>query len=125
VSAQIEVRLDHRVVECGGTVAGTVRWTGNRRGEPIVATLRYGVSGRGDPDGAEVARVHVGLDEAGQAGLRLEVPTQGPVTYNGQLLRVRWQAMVFGRGGSRRKMNPSLVMVEVIVVPQGWMSVHH
>lgn len=107
--------LDGAYTECGGTVTGTVTWSGNRGNKPVAVVLRYRTEGRGDTDSAVLARVDLGALETGQSRFRLDVPLIGPVTYNGHLVRLLWQVAVqipAGRGG--------LVGQDVTVAPRGW-----
>jgi hypothetical protein len=125
MSTQLEVVLDHNVAECGGVIRGTVRWGDNHGGAVVEAMLQYFVRGRSDPERVNAVRFGLALDEAGQAGLRLYVPERGPITYNGDLMRVSWSVIVVGGRGSLRKANRFVTTTEVTVVPRGWMSVDH
>jgi hypothetical protein len=120
VSRQSELVLDHSVVECGGAVTGTASWSGNTRRERVGVVLRYETQGRGDTDTEVVARCVLGGDEAGRARFRLDVPSQGPITYNGQLLQLLWQVIVcipvtWATGGQ------GLAVADLTVAPRGWL----
>lgn len=120
MSRQAELALDHSVVECGGAVTGTASWSGNSRHQQVGVVLRYWTQGRGDTNNAVAARCVLGVDEAGRARFRLDVPPQGPVTYNGQLLRLLWQVVVcvpVTRATGRR----GLTVADLTVAPRGWL----
>lgn len=115
MSAQATLLLDGVQAECGGAVTGTASWSGNRGNRPVAVVLRYRTQGRGDTDSAVVARAELGVAESGQARFHLDVPIAGPVSYNGQLVRLLWQVAVqipAGRGG--------IATAELTVAPRGW-----
>lgn len=120
MSPQTALVLDHGIVECGGVVTGTASWSGNTRHQQVGVVLRYSTQGRGDTDSAVAARCVLGVDEAGWARFRLDVPPQGPVTYNGQLLRLFWQAMV-RIPATRVTGKAGRSMADLTVVPRGWL----
>jgi hypothetical protein len=111
VTAQLE--LDASVVECGSVVTGNVTWSpGGRRG-PSRLVLRYRTEGRGNKESKVVARCFVGPGKTGQARFELAVPASGPVSYDGQLLRLIWEVVL----------DPltSGATVDLTVVPSGWL----
>jgi hypothetical protein len=115
VSGQAVLVLDGLHAECGGAVTGTASWSGNRGHRPVAVVLRYRTQGRGDTDSAIVARADLGAAESGRARFRLEVPVAGPVSYNGQLIRLLWQVAVqipAGRGG--------IASQDLTIAPRGW-----
>jgi hypothetical protein len=121
LSAQAALALDRGVIECGAAITGTANWSGNHRHRRVGVVLRYWTQGRGDVDAAVVDRCYLGVDEAGQARFRIDVPQQGPVTYNGQLIRLFWQAEVripVTRASGRPTSGPAAVYLTV--VPRGW-----
>lgn len=93
------IQLDLRTpeAETGGTVAGTVSWSAEGRApEAIEVALRYRTEGRGTEDSRRVAEQRHELDAAGFGSLptisfRLDVPPEGPVSYDGDLIRVIWE----------------------------------
>lgn len=122
MSAQAALVLDHTVVECGGVVTGTASWSGNTRHLQVGVVLRYWTQGRGDTDAAVAARCLLGTAEAGQAWFRVDVPPLGPVTYNGQLLRLFWQVEVWipvDKAKGRR--TSGLAGADLTVAPRGWL----
>ena len=112
MNPQLRLAADRTLVECGAAVTGTAIWTGNTGQRAVDVVLRYETQGRGDTDALVVGRCHLGVAEAGQARFRLDVPPQGPVTYNGQLLRLSWQAIL--------AVKTSLAVVDLTVAPWGW-----
>jgi hypothetical protein len=120
MNAQARLDLQTNVVECGGALVGTVSWTGNVRHSGLAVVLRFRTQGRGDVDSAEAARFDLGSGEAGEARFQLDVPAVGPVTYNGQLLRVLWQVAVTTSGKRKFTSGADSTAVELTVVPRGW-----
>jgi hypothetical protein len=121
VNPQLRVAADRTLVECGAAVTGTAIWTGNIGHRAVDVVLRYRTQGRGDTDASVVARCHLGVAEAGRARFRLDVPPQGPVTYNGQLLRLSWQAvLVVKTTWSFGSPTTGPAVVDLTVAPWGW-----
>jgi len=122
MSPRTSLVLDHGVVECGGVLTGVVSWSGNTRRQQVGVALRYETQGRGDTDTGVVARCSLGVAAAGQSRFRLDVPPQGPVTYNGQLLRLFWQAIVLiPVTRTWRWPGSKLAVADVTVAPRGWL----
>jgi len=119
VRAQASVVLDHHLAECGGAVAGTVRWHGNGRRQRVGVVLRYRTEGRGDVDTDVVAAVELGDADAGESRFRLDVPPLGPVTYNGRLLRLLWVVAV--QIPANRSFLGTAAAADLTVVPNGWL----
>lgn len=120
---QVWLQVHHGVAECGGAVTGDASWSGNTGLRRIDVVLRYLTQGRGDVDSAVVARCGMGDTEAGRGQFRLDVPRDGPVTYNGQLMRLRWQVaftIARTRGFGPRDSGPGIV--DLVVVPRGWIT---
>lgn len=119
MSAQASVVLDHHLAECGGAVVGAVRWSGNDRRRRVGVVLRYRTEGRGDVDSDVVAAVEVGDTESGEGRFRLDVPPLGPVTYNGELLRLLWVVAV--QIPAHRSFLGTAAEADLTVVPRGWL----
>lgn len=85
----------------GGRVTGQVTWTPESARQPrgIKVMLRWRTEGRGSVDQRVVAETIVPAGQA-VAGLPMQVPfdlplpPDGPVSYNGQLIRVIWEVRV-------------------------------
>lgn len=88
----IDVLTD--VVECGETVRGVVRWAPEEKmPRGIDVELTYHTEGRGDLDRKVVARARHDIVEgegAGELPFELVVPVDGPISYDGRLMRVIW-----------------------------------
>jgi hypothetical protein len=119
MSAHASVALDHHLAGCGGAVTGTVRWQDNDRRQRVAVVLRYRTEGRGDVDTGVVAAVELGEAESGESRFRLDVPPLGPVTYNGQLLRLLWVVAV--QVPANRSFRGSAAEADLTVVPRGWL----
>ncbi len=95
----ISITLAEDVVRLGDEVRGTASWAGQPRDpKAVTATLRWYTEGRGNQDRDEVATVEQRLDGP-SAGLdsstfHLSVPTDAPVTYDGMMIRLRWEVNV-------------------------------
>jgi hypothetical protein len=122
VSVQVVLWLDRPLVECGGVVTGTVRWSYNRAHRLLGVRLRFRTQGRGETNTRVVTRADLGSDEAGQASFRLLVPESGPITYDGNLLRVAWQVEWYQAPRRRwlRWREPGPETADVTIVPVGW-----
>jgi hypothetical protein len=114
--------LDAQTVECGGMITGTASWTGNRRRDQVAVALRYWTQGRGDRNAGVVASFPLSADETGQGRFQLPVPPLGPVSYNGQLLRLFWRVALHIPFTRRIAWAASGAMTaDVTVVPTGWL----
>jgi len=95
----ISVTLSEDVVRLGEDVRGTASWAGqSRQPKAATATLRWYTEGRGNQDREEVATVEQQLDGP-SAGLStfafsLRMPVDAPVTYDGMMIRLRWEVNV-------------------------------
>ena len=121
MSPQARLVVEPGIVACGGVFHGTVSWTGNQKHHRVAVVLRYRTSGRGDIDSAVVSQWDLGLSEGGETQFRLDVPPTGPVTYNGQLLRLQWEAAVkVAKPRALIGSGADLAIVDLAVVPHGW-----
>lgn len=103
------ISLDAVSAECGGIVAGTASWAG---GDPAEITLRWTTSGDGivDSGTAETARL-----AAGGERFSLAVPHDGPMTFTGKLISVRWEVTL--------QAGDTAESVDVTVLPRGGLTV--
>ena len=97
----IEIRFKRDEVRLGEDVAGTVTWIPEKDKPPkeIKAVLRWRTEGRGDTDIEEAATAifHVATPMVGKPetmNFNLRLPELGPVTYDGDLLRLIWEVHV-------------------------------
>ncbi|MEM7285790.1 MAG: hypothetical protein AAF480_05515 [Actinomycetota bacterium] len=103
------VDLDAAAAECGGSVAGTVHAVG---GGPVEVHLRWSTSGHGTTDAATVETVEL----AGGGGrFALPVPEDGPMSFAGKLISVRWEVAALS-GDSEE-------VAEVTILPRGGLTV--
>lgn len=86
------------------------------RGVRILLRLR--VSGQGDTDDRDVSGLEIETDDNGRISNRFElpVPVDGPVSYEGRLMRVQWSIEV--RIDVKRRRD-SAFEFPVLVVPRG------
>lgn len=124
---QLRIELQHDIAEVGGRFVGHLqrspadgasndREIGRVRG--VRVSLKMTTEGRGDTDSMEVAEVAAAVDEYGMASqqFELEVPLDVPVSYDGRLIRVRWQIEA---RTDRKLAVDAIAASEVLVVPRG------
>lgn len=101
--------LDAVSAECGGTVAGTASWPG---GGPAEMSLHWTTSGDGSVDAGTAQTVQLA---EGERRFELAVPQDGPMTFAGKLISVRWEVTL--RTGDASE------SAEVTVLPRGGLTV--
>lgn len=98
----LDVDLVTDVAEVGGVFEGHLtrkpqlddsQEAGKHRLQGVRLELRYETEGRGDTDARTVTTQRFQVDEWGQAsvGFQIQVPPLGPISYDGRLIRVRWE----------------------------------
>ena len=92
---------DSGPLPAGAQVAGQVIWTpeGEKQPRGIKVSLRWRTEGRGSTDMLTVAELEspVTVASAGmpvQVPFSLNLPIDGPVSYNGNLIRIIWELCV-------------------------------
>jgi hypothetical protein len=87
----LQLRVDTPVVECGGVVRGGLSWSvdGNHRG--VRVEVGWHTEGRGTPEKKVVAVQEMPAEAQGAVLFQLPIPPEGPITVNGQLIRVIWE----------------------------------
>lgn len=126
----IEIELDEYVVEVGEQITGRItRWpdadgiTAKSKVRKIGLSLRYKTSGRGTTDISAVSTQHFECDSHGGANgtISLIVPSTGPVSYDGKLIRVQWsvEARVDIKMARDQKEH-----IDVLVVPRNGFAVY-
>ncbi len=87
----MRIDLDVAVTECGDVFIGSVSW-GEFDNPPrsVRVQLRYWTEGRGDRDEVVVSKAELPGAPSGAGRFELPVPADGPMSYDGTLLRVRW-----------------------------------
>lgn len=89
--ATLHVDLDSAAVECGDVLAGSASWGPlDRAPRSVRVDLRYITAGAGTDDGRVVASADLGGGTEGTARFDLDVPFDGPITFAGRLIQVRW-----------------------------------
>lgn len=123
----LTIRIDDDIAEVGSYFGCTVHRSpsdGQQNTATIgrIRSVRVGLGwyteGRGDTDAMTVAEFDVAVDEFGIADGRVElpVPSNGPISYDGSLIRVRWRIRArtdIAIGIDQRS------EAEVLVVPRG------
>lgn len=87
----MNIELDQPWAECGDYVSGTVSWSGPKRPRSVKVRLRYRTEGRGNTDKGEASEVEVLADNQGYQQFRLAVPSEGPVSFDGNLISLIWE----------------------------------
>lgn len=100
--------LDAPSAECGGAVSGTASWEGST----AEVSLRWTTSGDGTPDSGTA---HTQSLSGSDGAFELKVPNEGPMTFAGKLISVRWEVVL--RAGD------SSESAEVTVLPRGGLTV--
>lgn len=90
----IHIEVLARQFECGDTVIGSCAWAVEKAPRSVRVMLEYYTEGRGDEDRRAVATKNLTATEEGDASFEFKLPTGGPVSYNGDLIRVIWQVRV-------------------------------
>ncbi len=85
------VELAEAVAECGGVVSGVVSWSGPKTPRSVSVTLQYKTEGRGSTDSDEASTVDVLADNQGYQQFHLDVPSDGPISFDGDLISVIWE----------------------------------
>jgi hypothetical protein len=87
----MRVELDRGWSECGDYVSGTASWDGPKTPRSVRVTLQYRTEGRGNTDKADVTEVQLHADNQGYQQFQLKVPSQGPVSFDGNLISLIWE----------------------------------
>ena len=122
--------LDGEFAEPGGRITGRVELPGLEGTDPTVERirevrimLRYRTEGRGDTDSWEGPAVSfpVGVDGALTADFTLDVPSDAPVSYDGNLLRLLWE--VEARTDLRLRLDKKTSQ-SIVIVPSGGLGLY-
>lgn len=85
-------------IPVGDRVSGHATWRPQTQGSPreLRVSLCWRTEGRGDTDRATVAELRLPIVGGDSTSLPFDftVPPDGPVTYNGKLLRIIWEIVV-------------------------------
>ncbi|MGI9615715.1 MAG: hypothetical protein ACR2QO_22575 [Acidimicrobiales bacterium] len=129
----VQVDLEQGIVEVGGIFRGRLQRRGevddlasgsNQQVRAVRLTLGYETEGRGDVDKQTVAEQRFPVDEYGRvdASFGLAVPSNGPISYDGRLIRVLWsiQARVDVKLAMDRTTD-----IPVLIIPSGGWGLYH
>jgi len=126
----IALDLDHVVAECGGHFTGRVSRqadadgvSSTSRARAVRLVLRYRTEGRGDTDRQDVSNLELELEPHGglNTAFSLPVPPNGPVSYDGRMLRVLYE--IEARVDVKLARDPKIER-PVLVVPVGGLGVY-
>jgi len=95
----IGVTLDKEVVEAGDFLSGTVQWAvdGDQATRHIVVMLRWETDGTGNRANGNPRAVSLPIAQGRREGstpFRMMIPHEGPITFDGELVQVRWSVRV-------------------------------
>lgn len=88
----IELVLDSPVAECGEALAGEVRWDA---GSGVLRAVRVSLSfvtggSATPPDAGGPPSVEVERTTQGRGRFEIDVPTAGPITFEGRTMALSW-----------------------------------
>lgn len=129
----LAVEVERGIVEVGGSVSGQLRLASelddlatesSQRVRAVRVSLRFTTEGRGDTDERSVAELEFPVDHNGRVEARfdLTVPHDGPISYDGRLVRVRWE--VEARIDVKLRRDPT-THIPVLVIPSGGWGLYH
>lgn len=128
----LSIEIDHDVAEVGGAfrcavrrspVDGEINDKTFGKARSVRLSLRMYTEGRGNEDQERYALTEFPIDEYGMAtGIaNLVVPAEAPVSYDGQLIRVRYEIEARTDLHLARDQRSS---AEVLVVPRGGLGAY-
>lgn len=97
----IDINLEQTEVEAGGNLAGTLIWQNpeNRTPKAASVSIHWYTEGRGTRNYKAAREISLDPEQLMSAKEReipfsLEIPEDGPISYNGSLIRVIWELEV-------------------------------
>ncbi len=97
----IDIRLPQPDVKAGGQLTGTLVWTSEQQKMPkgAIATIGWRTEGRGTVDQAKIQEIQLdpnrlGIGGAAPVPFQFQIPFEGPISYNGRLIRIIWELNV-------------------------------
>ncbi|MGZ7080092.1 MAG: hypothetical protein ACXVJT_11810 [Thermoanaerobaculia bacterium] len=93
----IEIAIDQNTVEAGDFLIARIHWAGDRRVNRIIAAAQWETAGKGNRVwGVGRSRVFVPNRGAHEATfpVRLMIPHEGPVSFEGTLIAIAWTLKV-------------------------------
>ncbi len=129
----LRVELENGIAEVGGSFRGRLIRTPmlDDRDEPsshgvreIRVNLFHHTEGRGDRDRTDLPEVAFPVDANGRADAHFELPVPpfGPISYDGNLIRVLWG--VQARVDVKLRLDKT-VTIQVLVIPRGGWGQYH
>lgn len=98
----IDLRLVRDEVPAGGAVEAQILWTPHKQTQPkkAIAKLQWRTEGRGSSDTQVVEQIQLDTHlftrgVPSQIPIRLSVPSAGPISYNGSLIRIIWEVSLY------------------------------
>ena len=98
----IAIRLEQTQLAVGEQLSGTVSWNPAERHQQLKSAslqLRWHTEGRGTRDSHVVYEEELDLDRLASSSFSpipfsARIPEEGPITYNGSLIRILWEVSV-------------------------------
>lgn len=127
----IIIELDQNIVEVGEHLTGRILrqpdadgLTAKSKARELRLSLQYETSGRGTTDSKSVSTQRFDCDIQGgvNASFSLAVPDEGPISYDGSLIRVRWS--IEARLDLKLARDPKHD-VSVLVIPRNGSAVYN
>lgn len=90
----ITIQLEQDVVTVGDRISGHLTYPDTPIPQQVTIQLYWYTEGRGTRDTGTVQTITLTpkeFDPGYPIGFSLDVPSDGPVTYNGSLLRILWE----------------------------------
>lgn len=88
----IDIQLQKNEIEVGQSFSGKFYWTGNKTPEEIKCKVRWRTKGRGTVDSDTIySNSFVGTTSS---AFTCKIPALGPVSYDGQIIQIIWEAIV-------------------------------
>ena len=116
----IHLQVHQSRVHPGDVVRGGLQWQSDKAPKKLTVEMRWFTEGRGDVDSGRAGSLEWAPEQIGgippAVDFQFTVPPHGPVSYAGQLIRVRWA--VTARLHLAWKSDPRHeVFLEVLPVP--------
>lgn len=95
-----EIRLSQSGVRAGETISGDIIWTvPEELPKRAIASIGWRTEGRGDVNRATVQEISLDFSKFARGGnatipFQFQIPFNGPVSYDGSLLRIIWEVNV-------------------------------
>jgi hypothetical protein len=92
----LSFNVDINCLEVGSDLTGSCIWipdTQNQEKSPTTLTIGWRTDGKGDKDEEIIYKTE--LKSSVRTYFQCRIPVAGPVSYNGQLLKIIWEITVF------------------------------